>query len=592
MLYFFRGIHYKNDEVDRFVHVEGKGRMTDGDPDRGIEASGRKSLLLSAVSDEPCREEEAQRPPMRSGSVFDRIQKIAKPLRSPNVIIAFSHSDYLVSLGGTEKVLHEEQMEFAKQGISYIQVYGAESNADEVAQDPLGQIVGVNVDSLPAGHFALVQLTLILQWLQSLRRLHVTAIHIHHTMNLSVPGLLYLMNILHDAKVRIFIHDYFTVCTQFNLLPDEKHYCGLDCENCESEDERIPHNLLMKRLFENTRAEFIAPSQVAADIWQKSFPEHAEKVRVIPHQIPFDIETSSSRPRETTSNDRPRIAYLGYESMCKGLETWWKLVSINELTRYYDFYHLGAAGRKMPGITYVPVSFLDDGPDAMIHALNENRIDIAFLWSIWPETYSFTLFEAFAANCFVITNEISGNIAVQVRASDRGAIYRDESELVEMLRDVVGVREMLRNHVSRNSPIGLNFNPQLVEESIDCMKPAAYFSYVEKEDLARLAEGSSDWDRFILAMELEKIRGDYIEELLRHIQELGERLSKTNYIINILHRIQELEKKLSETNRQSMEDHPVLDQLMEFLGRFPFLKRAGKAIFQVIWRVYQRIKLR
>jgi hypothetical protein len=526
-----------------------------------------------------------------AGSLFDRIQKIAGLLKSPNVIIAFSHSDYLVSLGGTEKVLHEEQKEFAKRGISYIQVYGVASNGNERAKDPLGQVVGVNVDSLPAGHLALVQLILILQWLQSIRRLHITAIHIHHTMNLSVPGLLYVMTVLHDAKVRVFLHDYFTICTQFNLLPDEKHYCGLDCENCETKDERIPHYLLMKRLFENTGAEFIAPSQVAADIWQNSFPEHAEKIRVIPHQIPFDIETSSSQSREAAPNDRPRIAYMGYESMCKGLESWWELVSIKEFTRHYDFYHLGAAGLKMPGVTYIPVSFLDDGPDAMIHALNKNRIDIAFLWSIWPETYSFTLFEAFAANCFVVTNEKSGNIAAQVRVSGRGAIYRDESEFVEMLRDVDGVKEMLRDHVSRNSPMGLNFNPQLAEESVDRMKPVAYFSYVEKEDLARLAEGSSDWDRFIRAMELEKIRTDYIEELLEHIQELEKRLSKTNCIINILHRIQELEKKLSEINRQSMEDHPLLDQLLEFLGRFPFLKRAGKAIFQVIWRVYQGRRL-
>ncbi len=581
--------------------------MTDEDPDMGIRAYDRKSLLFSAVSSETCQEGEVQRLRLLAGSLFDRVQKIAGLLESPNVIIAFSHSDYLVSLGGTEKVLHEEQREFAERGISYVQVYGAASNENERVKDPLGQVVGVNVDSLPAGHFSLVQLILILQWLQSIRRLHVTAIHIHHTMNLSVPGLLYLMNVLHDAKVRFFLHDYFTICTQFNLIPDEKHYCRLDCENCESENERIPHYLLMKRLFENTRAEFIAPSQVAADIWQNSFPEHTEKIRVIPHQVHFDVETSSSRPREVTSNDRPRIAYLGYESMCKGLERWWELLSIKELTEYYDFYHLGAAGLKMPGVTYVKVSFLDEGLDAMIHALKKNRIDIAFLWSIWPETYSFTLFEAFAANCFVVTNKKSGNIAAQVRASGRGAVYRDESELVEMLKDVIGVKEMLRNHVSRNSPIGLNFNPQLAEESVERMKPAASFSYVEREDLARLAEGSSDWDRFIHAMEQEKIRADYIEDMLRHIQELEKRLSETSRQPD-----EDQSRVKTEPDRPTSHDeipfedplqveggpvhppdhdeiplHQMVDQLAAFLERYPALKRAGRTLFQVIWRVYQ-----
>jgi len=259
--------------------------------------------------------------------------------------------------------------------------------------------------------------------------------------------------------------------------------------------------------------------------------------------------------------------------MCKGLESWWALVSTEELKAHYDFYHLGAAGLKMPGVSYVPVSFLDEGPNAMIHALRKNQIDIAFLWSIWPETYSFTLFEAFAANCFVLTNEMSGNIAVQVRASGRGRLFGDESEVFGMLKDVAGVKEVLRSHVSRNRSMGLSFNPKLIEESVEYMKPAVYFSYVKKEDLERLREESSSWRRFIRSIELEKIRADYIENMLHYIQELERRLSEAN---------EQLETPL----------HQMLDQLIEFLGRYPALKRAGKAVFQVVWRVYQRRRLK
>jgi hypothetical protein len=529
---------------------------------------------------------------MRSDSVHEMIKKITENLKFPNLIVSFSHSDYISSLGGTEKVLHEEQMEYAKGGISYMQVYGARSRENGHQEKPLDQPIGVNVDSVPIGRYTLVQLALILEFLQRIKRIHLIALHLHHTMNLSVPGLLYLMNILHTTRVRVFLHDYFTICPEFNLLRNERYYCGVDCKDCDRRGERIPHFSRMKRLFADTKAEFIAPSQVAADVWQKSFPEHVEKIRVVPHQVSFDGQAPSQQPPGKTPNDRPRIAYLGYESICKGLQTWWELVSNKELTRRYDFFHLGAAGLKMPGVAYVPVSFLDDGPDAMIQALQKNRIDIAFLWSIWPETYSFTLFEAFAANCFVVTNEISGNIAVQVRASGRGAICHDEFEVFEMLKDVGGIKEMLRDHANRHSPMGLTFNPELIEESVGCMKPAAYFSYIENGGLEHLQEKSSDWHRFIRAIELEKIRADYIE--------------------NMLHYIQELEKRLSETKRQPVEEdhsqvkrgpvrppghveiplHQMLDQLIEFLGRYPVLKRAGKAVFQAIWRVQQRKKLR
>ena len=51
---------------------------------------------------------------------------------------------------------------------------------------------------------------------------------------------LYLMNNLRTDRVRVFLHDYFTICPEFNLLPDEKHYCAVDCENCDRKGERMP----------------------------------------------------------------------------------------------------------------------------------------------------------------------------------------------------------------------------------------------------------------------------------------------------------------------------------------------------------------
>jgi hypothetical protein len=350
------------------------------------------------------------------------------------------------------------------------------------------------------------------------------------------------------------------------------------------------HFSLMKRLFQDTKAEFIAPSQVAANIWQKAFPEHADEIRVVPHQISFDGQAPTQPISGKTFDDRPRIAYLGYESMCKGLETWWELVSNKELTGHYDFFHLGAAGLKMPGVTYIPVSFLSDGPDAMIQALKKNRIDIAFLWSIWPETYSFTLFEAFAANCFVVTNEISGNIVAQVRATGRGAIYHDTSEVFEMLKDVESVKEVLRDHAGRHSPLRLTLNSRLIEESVKGMKSEAYFLHLE-EDIERLEEKSNDWDRLVRALELEKMRSDYIENKLIYIQELEKRRSEKDPQ-PIENHSQVKRGPVRPPGHVEIPLHQMLDQLIEFLGRYPTLKRAGKALFQVIWRIYQRGKLK
>ena len=71
-----------------------------------------------------------------SDTVHEMIMKITENLKFPNLIVAFSHSDYISSLGGTEKVLHEEQMEYEKRGISYIQVYGAVSRENGHQEEP------------------------------------------------------------------------------------------------------------------------------------------------------------------------------------------------------------------------------------------------------------------------------------------------------------------------------------------------------------------------------------------------------------------------------------------------------------------------
>jgi len=396
------------------------------------------------------------------------IQRILEHLTYRNYVLAVSHSNYLISLGGTEKVLHEEQAEFAARQISYIQVYACHPNDDYNRKTYLNQMVCVNIDSVPAGSFSIIQLGLILQILNLSSITHAAGFHLHHLLNLSVPGVKHLINAVQADKLRIFIHDYYTICPQFNLLRNGKDYCNGssfntdDCKGCEFSEKRKPHLFLLKKFFRNLNADIIVPSAVAADIWKKSYPEHEEHIRVVPHQI--TVPTLERRNGEKP--DRPlRIAYLGYESVNKGLETWWRLTSDNSIKELYDFFHLGASGMNIPGVQYIPVSFLNEGADAMVKALRKHQTDIAFLWSIWAETYSFTLHEAFAGNCFVITNRLSGNIAAQIKRTSRGIIFDNEADMFNFLKDVSRVKEAVSLNLKENSQVDLKFNPQLAIES-------------------------------------------------------------------------------------------------------------------------------
>jgi len=72
----------------------------------------------------------------------------------------------------------------------------------------------------------------------------------------------------------------------------------------------------------------------------------------------------------------------------------------------------------------------------MIDALRKNEIDVAFLWSICPETFSFTLYEALASGCYIVTNSASGNIQDTIlRNPQWGKIYASEIELLEAFEE-------------------------------------------------------------------------------------------------------------------------------------------------------------
>lgn len=401
-------------------------------------------------------------------SVQETFSRVGRLLRYTDAVIALSHSDYRISLGGTEKVIHQEQNELARRGISYIQIYGISDDMGEYRR-LWGQRVGVNIDGVPAGSFTVIQLVLILAILVEDARLCIPAVHIHHLMRFDLSGVKFLVTVIHSERIRIFIHDYYTICPQFNLLKNEKEFCGGTCsaDDCRFRSEKESHFLGMRRLFDRLDFEVIAPSDIAAGIWRKAYPEYGERVRIVPHLVYKEIPKKNGKrlQRLATRAYRPRIAFLGREEFAKGLEAWWRLVGHQELRKRYDFFHLGIAGLRKPGVRYVDVSFLKEGDNAMLKALHEHEIDGVFLWSIWPETYSFTLYEAFGENCFVITNSMSGNIAAQIETGSRGAVFNDEKQLWEAMQDTERIKSLMVRNLRENPRLELALNPVIAEDT-------------------------------------------------------------------------------------------------------------------------------
>ncbi len=214
----------------------------------------------------------------------------------------------------------------------------------------------------------------------------------------------------------------------------------------------------------------------------------------------------------------------------------------------------------------------------MIRALEKHRIDAAFLWSICPETYSFTTSEACAANCFIITNAMSGNIAARVRETGRGIVCRDEAELFELLRDASRLKNLISRNLAENSPLELRFNPQLAEEtataldgepqSISGAKTADSFDFSVLPDMLDefVTEATQIADD-IIYMEKEMIAPESLREQLRQAHE-------------------------ALSHFRNSKSHRLVEFFLRYLHSHPAIAYIPRKIFQTIWRTSSKFRAR
>jgi len=491
--------------------------------------------------------------------IENKLSALLDQLQFKEFVINISHSDYLTAVGGTEKVQQEEQIEFIQHGISYLHIYPLDSGEVRSENALVDQVVGVNIDGTAGSAYTLRELAMTLHLLSVEHVARPVAIHVHHMIRFSLPGLHYFLKSLECKLVRFFLHDYFTLCPQFNLLRNDTSFCGAplidtpSCGSCRYSARRICHVQMIHQILHALPAEFIAPSEIVADIWRRSYPDLAAYVRVIPHQKTRPGPRFRVNHQLATDPDYlPRLAFLGNDHPFKGALTWRRLVSNPAITNRYRFFHLGTLQHPMQEVTHVPVSINQDGPLAMVQAIKDHKIDIALLWSIWPETYSFTVFEAFAGGCFVLANTDGGNIATQVRLHDRGIVLDDEQALIHFLQEDDAVKERLRHHITTLPPFTLNFNDQIVLETLNFLNFEGTRIDEAAHDIVHCILGGSIWKSLRHLFIIESLRSDHIH-LLTEAARQAQLLKGANQLLQ--NRVDHLQSEYSqlESGFQEME---------------------------------------
>jgi len=216
------------------------------------------------------------------------------------------------------------------------------------------------------------------------------------------------------VPLMLTVHDYYAVCSFPNLLDVENIYCGVstDAERCEMcVKGRLGYGSNFVNAWrENFAAclkmvaKIIAPDQSVFDHLLKIYEIPEGRMHVIPHGI--DIAKDSVRHCERDFAKPLRVAFLGYLARHKGFEVIKKLVERCKIDNI-EWHFIGADQGLRSQIKQDNTFFHGLYKRQHIQKiLADLTIDIVMILSVWPETFCYTLSEAWSAGVPCLVSDL------------------------------------------------------------------------------------------------------------------------------------------------------------------------------------------
>lgn len=353
-----------------------------------------------------------------------------------NVIVSISRNNYAINLNGLSKFIGEQTELIENKGYLTYHLFWRRYNIKNYQ----GLFFTIVKNGTEIGIYDFEELVCFF-------RDHIKSILVHSLATLELNILDKIIKKLGTkSNLYYYIHDYSSICSNINLMYNDDFFCNgheLDwkpCATCSHKERKDKIFSYHKYLFDNFNFNIIVPSEHTKRIIIESFKLSNRNVRVITHQT-----FSLTREKKIINGEaKLKIAYLGYKHKNKGWGVFKEVVK--KYQDKYEFYCLGSNDEIIEGVTYVEVSFKDDGELAMTNKIIENKIDISFLWSLVPETYSYTYFEGAAAGTYIITNQLSGNISDQVSNYGNGVVLKEQDELYRLFLNEQKLKGLVKNN--------------------------------------------------------------------------------------------------------------------------------------------------
>lgn len=263
-------------------------------------------------------------------------------------------------------------------------------------------------------------------------RFKIDLIHIHHLIGHSFD----VAAIAKQRKIPLLytVHDYYSVCPNINLLDCNFKLCLGDnsiekCDVCLKKSKGLDPGFIKNWLshfndiFESCET-IVCPSHSVLEILSMYYPGAKGKMAIIEHGSDergadrAEINESSLKP---SRNDLFHIAYIGGLGPNKGRDLFYNLASAKEFEDKVAWSIFGISDlHSEPGYyakhnVHVYGYYKDF--DELRMLVTKEKVDLIILPAIWPETFSYTLSEAWAMGVPVI---VSGLGALKERVEKHG----------------------------------------------------------------------------------------------------------------------------------------------------------------------------
>lgn len=269
--------------------------------------------------------------------------------------------------------------------------------------------------------------------------LRIDTVHIHHMINHFFD----ITDVLKEKNIYsiITLHDFYSLCPTINMLYNMEKYCGdlkdKNCGDCLKYKTGINNNIIprWREVWGSFLTKFdkvIVPSNDTKNIINKVYKNI--QIEVIPHGV--NGKKSNYIPQLT---EEFNVSFVGVVSTHKGGKVLEELVKKQE--KNIEFHLFGKT--EFESLKKNKKNYTNHGiykRSDLSKLLSESNINLACLFSIWPETYSYTLTECIQNNIPVLTFDI-GAIAERVKENNLGYVIPINSSIDDIINKIKEIKE-------------------------------------------------------------------------------------------------------------------------------------------------------